>query len=85
MKYLLETPHTKDECIKELDEVLSEGYDVLDKFYWGCSVGDHTGYAIVDADNDLEVRNMVPDFIRNKAKIVELHKFSPDDIRSFHH
>lgn len=33
MKYLLETPHTKEECLKELDEILAEGRDVLNKFY----------------------------------------------------
>jgi hypothetical protein len=82
-RYLLETPHTKEECLRELDEVLAEGKNVLNKFYWGCSSGDHTGYAIVDADGEKEVWNMVPQFIRNKAKIVEVSQFTPEQIRSF--
>lgn len=84
MRYLLETPHTKDECLRELDEVLSKGSDVLDKFYWGCSKGDHTGYAMVDAKNESDVKKLIPDFIRGKAKIIELTKFTPDQIRSLH-
>lgn len=84
MKYLLETPHTKDECLRELDEVMAKGKDTLNKFYWGCSKGDHTGYAIVDAKSESDVKNMIPDFIRGKAKIVELAQFTPDQIRSLH-
>jgi len=84
MKYLLETPHTKEECLRELDEVLAEGKDVLNKFYWGCGTGDHTGYAIVDAENESEVKRLVPGFLRSKARIVELSKFTPEQIRSFH-
>jgi len=84
MRYLLETPHTKEECLRELDEVLAEGKDVLKKFYWGCGTGDHTGYAIVDAENESEVRKLAPGFLRSKARIVELSKFTPEQIRSFH-
>lgn len=84
MKYLIETPHTKEECLKELDGILAEGRDVLNKFYWGCGTGDHTGYAIVDGANEADVRKLVPGFIRNKAKIVEISQFSPEQIRSFH-
>ena len=84
MRYLLETPHTKEECLRELDEVLAEGKNVLNKFYWGCSTGDHTGYAIVDAENESEVKRLVPGFLRSKARIVELSKFTPEQIRSFH-
>ena len=84
MKYLLETPHTKEECLRELDEVLAEGKNVLNKFYWGCSTGDHTGYAIVDAENESEVRKLAPGFLRSKARIVELSKFTAEQIRSFH-
>ncbi len=84
MKYLLETPHTKEECLRELDEVLKEGKEVLNEFYWGCGAGDHTGYAIIDAKNKSDVEKLIPNFIRNKAKIVELAKFTPEQIRSFH-
>ncbi len=84
MKYLLETPHTKEECLKELDEILAEGKDVLNRFYWGCGKGDHTGYALIDAMSETEVKNLVPGFLRTKAKVVELAKFTPEEIRSFH-
>lgn len=84
MKYLIESPHTKQECLRELDEISAKGQKTLGQFYWGCGQGDHTGYAIVDARNESDAKNLVPDFARDKAKVVELHQFSPDEIRSMH-
>lgn len=83
-RYIVESPHTKDECLKALDEILAEGPAVLNKFDWGCQAGDHTGYALVDAEGESEVRNMIPNFLRNKARIVKVGKFTPEQIRSFH-
>ncbi|MEK6590936.1 MAG: hypothetical protein AABZ11_09690 [Nitrospinota bacterium] len=83
-RYILETPHTKEECLRELDEIMAEGKNIMDKFYWGCGAGDHTGYSLVDAESESEVWKMVPGFIRNKAKIVELSQYTPEQIRSFH-
>ncbi|HBR17991.1 MAG: hypothetical protein A3G39_09185 [Deltaproteobacteria bacterium RIFCSPLOWO2_12_FULL_43_16] len=84
MRYLLESPHTKEECLRELDEVLAEGQNVLNKFNWGCSAGNHTGYAIVDAADEAEVLNMVPSFLRRKARAIRLEKFTPEQIKSLH-
>lgn len=84
MKYLVESPHTKEECAREMDGILAKGEKTLDQFYWGCSKGDHTAYAIVDAKNESEVKQLIPDFARDKAKVVQVDKFSPDQIKSFH-
>lgn len=83
-RYLLESPHTKDECLRELDEIMKEGTEVLNKFYWGCAKGDHTGYALVDADAESQALNIVPNFIRNKAKAIEVAQLTPEQIKSFH-
>ncbi len=84
MKYMIETPHTKEECLRALDEQLAKGPDVLKKFYFGCKAGDHTGYALVDVKNDMEARNFVPGFLINKARIVEVDIFTPEVIKSLH-
>ncbi|MEK6561126.1 MAG: hypothetical protein AABZ07_05260 [Nitrospirota bacterium] len=83
-RYVVESPHSKEECLKALDEMLAEGPSILNKFDWGCTVGDHTGYAIIDADNETEAKGLVPSFIRSKARIVKVGKFTPEQIRSFH-
>lgn len=84
MKFLIESPHTKQECLRELDDLSAKGKGSLGQFYWGCGKGDHTGYAIVDARDVNAALNLVPDFVRDKAKVVEVTQFSDDQIRSMH-
>ncbi len=85
MTYLVETPHTKEECLRVLDEELAIGPDVLKKTFYGCAKGnDHTGYAIVDAKNEAEAKKIVPSFLLGKARIIEVGQFTPEMIRSFH-
>ncbi len=85
MTYLVETPHTKEECLQVLDEQLALGADVLKKTFYGCAKGnDHTGYAIVDARDEKEARKIVPDLLQSRARIIEVGQFTPDMIRSFH-
>lgn len=84
MSYLIETPHNEAECLRALDEQLAMGSDILDKFYFGCEAGDHTGYAIVDVQTEDEARRLVPSFLLDKSIITEVGKFTPDLIRSFH-
>ncbi len=84
MSYLIETPHNEAECLRALDEQLELGSDVLDKFYFGCMAGDHTGYAIVDANSEDEARKLIPSFLADKSLITEVGKFTPEMIRSYH-
>jgi len=83
-RYLIETPHKAADCLKALDEELAKGQQVLGKFDYGCMAGDHTGYALVDAESREDAISLVPTFLQGSAKIVEVGKFTPDMIRSFH-
>jgi len=83
-KYLIESPHTEEECLQALDETLAKGTDLLAKFDWGCTSGEHTGWAILDAGSEAAARNMVPSFLRSKARIVKVDKFTAQQIKSFH-
>lgn len=83
-RYLIESPHTKEECLRTLDEILAKGAETLNKFDWGCGSGDHTGYALIEGENESRVRNMLPGFLREKARVIQVGKFTPDQIRSFH-
>ena len=83
-RYLIETPHKAEDCLKALDEELALGTKVLGKFEYGCMAGDHTGYAIIDAKTREDALKIVPTFLQSGAKIVEVAKFTPAMIRSFH-
>lgn len=83
-RYLIQTPHKAEDCLKALDEELAKGTDVLGKFDYGCMAGDHTGYAIIDANTREEALKIVPTFLQSSTRIVEVGKFTPEMIRSFH-
>ncbi|HVO73155.1 MAG TPA: hypothetical protein VMT35_03965 [Ignavibacteriaceae bacterium] len=81
-RYLIETTHTKEDCLHVLDLILAHGF--ITHYDWGCDDGVHTGWAIVEADSRSEALLSVPPLIRNKARAVKIRKFSPEIIQSFH-
>lgn len=83
-KFLVESPHTKEECLEALDELKDENPKLLDKMEFGCMSGEHTGWATVEAGSESEVRQMIPKVVREKAHIVEVNKITPEQIESFH-
>ncbi len=84
MKFVIETPHTPQECLRALDEQLEKGPDVLRKFNYGCKAGDHTGYAIAEVKDEKEARDLIPGFLLNKARIIAVDVFTPEVIKSLH-
>lgn len=83
-KYFIESPHTSEECLGALDEMLAMGPDVLEQYYFGCMAGEHTGWVIVDAESESEALEIVPSFLRSRARAVELNKFTPEQIKEYH-
>lgn len=83
-RYFIESPHTPQECLRALDEILEKGPSALAKYEWGCMAGDHTGYSIVEARSTTEASESVPTFLRGKARVVKLNRFTPEQIREFH-
>lgn len=82
-RFLVTDHHTKEECLKALDDVKAVGTKLLSKCDWGCMAGDHTGYVIVEAKDETAVRKLIP-ASWSGAKIVKLNKFTPEQIESFH-
>lgn len=72
-RYLIETPHTAQECHLLVGQVYAMGY--LHNFDWGCMDGVHSGWAIIEAENEAQARLAVPSIVRNKARVVRLNKF----------
>ena len=82
-KYLIEDSHGPShiECVEALDAFLQAGAHYLTNAEWGCRVGVHTAWIIVEAENDAEARLMVPPVIRRSARLVKLNRFTPEEIR----
>ncbi len=81
-EYLIELPHTKEECMKAGGEIKDS--ELLPKIYWGCVSGVHNGWAIVEAKNESAARSLIDsDVLRNKARIVQVGKWTKEDIESY--
>jgi hypothetical protein len=81
-KFVVESSHTAEECVKALEESLEIGN--LENFVFGCKSGEHTGWAYVDAKNEEEALKMVPEFIRDDACAYEVGKFTPEELKAAH-
>ncbi len=83
-RYLVIVPHTPEECLQALDQISAQGPAVLNRFEFGCKAGDHTAYAMVVAGSDEQAMKVVPEPMREKARVVKLNKFSQKEIKAFH-
>ncbi len=82
--FLIESHHTARECVWALRQVLREGPDSLDQYDWGCRDGVHVGWATVEADTKFDVLAMIPQVLRPQTRIVQLNRFTPDEVIAFH-
>lgn len=83
-RYFIESPHTSEECLDTLDGILAQGSDLLAKYDWGCGVGDHTGYAVMEAASEAAAREAVPSFVRGRARVASVGKLTPSQVQAFH-
>ena len=72
-KFMIISPHTHEECTMVIKQTLAIGY--LTHFWWGCKSGDHTGYAMIEANNADEALLSIPTMIRKKGRAIGLVQF----------
>ena len=82
-RYLIETPHTDENCKLLISQVHALGY--LHHFDWGCGDGVHCGWAIIEAESEEQARMAVPSVIRDDARVIRLIRFDSDQVKQFHH
>jgi len=76
-RYVIESPHPAEKCDQVLHDLNAAGY--LHNFEWGCKDNDHTGWAMVEAENLEHAKQIVPWYLRDTARIVRLVKFEIAD------
>ena len=81
-RYLIETPHTEQNCLALIDEIHAQGF--LWNFDWGCKAGVHTGWAIIEAESEAQARMAVPPLLRGQAQVVRLNKVSAAELAELH-
>ena len=81
-RFLIVSPHTAEDCKLALQQVLAIGY--LTHFEWGCRDGEHTGWAILEAEDAKQALMSVPAAQRHSARAIKLTRFSTSDIEKMH-
>jgi hypothetical protein len=81
-EFLIEVPHEKElvSCAKAVRILMSTGSHFLTNAAYGCHDGVHKAWVIVDVDSKEEARSILPPEYRNEALIVQLNKFSLEEI-----
>jgi hypothetical protein len=88
-QFLIEVPHEEGlvSCAKAVRILLSTGSHFMTNALFGCRDGIHKAWVIVDVDNKEEAKAIVPTEYRNVSLIVQLNKFSlqeVDNIINYH-
>jgi hypothetical protein len=81
-RYLVESTHTAEDCHHVIEQFTIHGH--IFHFDWGCKAGVHTGWAILEAENESEALLSVPPHLRSKARAIRLNKFTPNSIEEYH-
>jgi len=79
--FLVESHHTKEDCNKVVKLTLAAGF--LTHFHWGCKSGEHTAWALIEADNEKEALMSVPTVIRDKSRAVGVVQFDPNKVKGW--
>ncbi len=82
--YMITSAHDPEECLDALERMQAKDSALLEEFVFGCREGDHTGYAILEAESRIRALSLLPETLQEDACITRVDRFTPDDIRSFH-
>ena len=82
--FLIESPHTPDECMNVMDEVNKSGSKELASWHWGCMSGNHTGYRMVMATDENAALARVPADVRAKAHAYKVSTMTPAQLDAAH-
>jgi hypothetical protein len=86
-RYLVQATHTPEQCLQGLDDIIALGPGEIERFDFGCAVGDHSNHVCfcsAEAASEAAVREMLPRGIRSIALVTEVGKFTAEQVKSFH-
>jgi len=86
-RFLIEVPHeeTTVACARVVDVFLRTGSHFLSTADWGCKDGVHKAWMVVEVDSKEEARGIVPPAFRAQAKVVQLNRFTREEIQQILH
>ena len=84
-RYMIQLPHggSRAACVRAIQAIERHGSHLLTNVDWGCKAGVHCGWAIVEVDNRQEAIQLVPPEARQDVVIVELNRFTKEEMASW--
>ena len=88
-RFLIEVPHEAKarECALAVKVLLRSGSHYLTNAEFGCLDGEHKAWIIIEVDSKEQAKCILPPVYRARAKIVQLNRFSLEEIEQLlqHH
>jgi len=81
-KFLIEFPHTTEDCIYTLHDLAKESPDIYSRIDWACMVDKNTGWGFIEAENVAEVKSLLPPDLQEKAAITLVTPYNEADIKA---
>lgn len=84
-RYLIQLTHGSDHevCVRALRTIERYGGHLFTNADWGCKAGVHKGWLIVELESLDAAMQMVPPEFRPDAQVVELNKFTREEIANW--
>ena len=81
---VIELTHDDDHaaCVRVLEAVERYGAHFFTHADWGCRAGIHCAWMIAEFDNPEEALQVIPPQFRHEARIIELNKFTREELAS---
>jgi hypothetical protein len=88
-RFFIEVEHEPEKiaCAQAIKTLFNTGSHFLTHADFGCKDGEHKAWIIVEVENKETAKAILPADARSKAKIIQLNKFSMeeiDDILKYH-
>lgn len=83
--FLIEIPHSANtfECKQVIKLFVESGSHLLANAQWGCKSGVHKSWYFGEFENKDEAMRTVPPFLRHTANVIEMTRFTKEDIQRF--
>jgi hypothetical protein len=81
-RFLIEVPHESETvaCARAVAVLQATGSHFLTRAEYGCGDGVHSSWMMLEAQDRNEARQVVPPPYRDRARVIQLNRFSREEI-----
>ena len=82
-RFLIEVSHESEHegCVRALHALVTLGSHYVTHADWGCKHGVHKGWLVAELNSKDDAQRLVPPSLRIDSRVVELNKFTEQEIK----